>query len=248
MGKFELLSQRLNWAIERKLRREPSIKKITNVTLAKIAGVSPPAVGYWFADANGIDAEPARKVGAFLDVDAVWLEKGDGAPENALTVEQSRASYDINVRTVDAGLRPIPVISAIQAGKLKEISDPYPPGAGFDVEYTSDDVSPWTFALEIEGESMLLEFRPGDRVIIDPDMAPNPGDFVAAKNTREEATFKKYRPRRMDENGNTIFELVPLNPDYPVMQSDVEHLEIIGVMIEHRKRYRRPAKQAIKGK
>lgn len=85
---------------------------------------------------------------------------------------------------------------------------------------------------------MLPEFRPGDRVVIDPSMAPNPGDFVVAKNGHEEATFKKYRPRGRNADGVEVFELVPLNDDYPTLRSDVENLRVIGVMVEHRKRYR----------
>ena len=86
---------------------------------------------------------------------------------------------------------------------------------------------------------MLPEFRPGDRVLIDPDVLPNPGDFVAARNTKQEATFKKYRVRGIDESGNEIFELVPLNENYPVLRSDQHHLVVIGTMIEHRRKFRR---------
>jgi SOS-response transcriptional repressor LexA/DNA-binding XRE family transcriptional regulator len=150
------------------------------------------------------------------------------------------AKFDANVTRAPVARRAIPVISAIQAGKLKEIMDPYPPGEGIEIIYTDDDdLSRWTFGLIIEGDSMMPEFRPGDRVIIDPEVDPRPGDFVAAKNGEEEATFKKYRPRGMDSAGNMIFELSPLNDDYPVMRSDVQPLCIIGVMIEHRKKYRR---------
>lgn len=148
--------------------------------------------------------------------------------------------FDANVSTAQVGLRPIPVISAVQAGRLKEISDPYAPGAGSAVEYTDDhDLSRWAVALDISGESMLPDFREGDRIIVDPEIAPNPGDFVVARNGSEEATFKKYRPRGINANGDMVFELVPLNPDYPTMRSDVEPLTIIGVMVEHRKKFRR---------
>lgn len=85
---------------------------------------------------------------------------------------------------------------------------------------------------------MLPDFRPGDRIIVDPTVAPMPGDFVVAKNGEEEATFKKYRPRGIDENGNDVFELIPLNDDYAPMRSDKQPISIIGTMIEHR-RYRR---------
>lgn len=153
--------------------------------------------------------------------------------------EKRGAKFDANVAASHESQRPIPVISAVQAGLLTDIADPYPAGAGFDVEYVDSSCSRWTFALEISGESMLPEFRPGDRVIIDPELSPMPGDYVVAKNDSEEATFKKYRPRGRSADGTDVFELVPLNDDYPTIRSDEHSMRVIGVMIEHRKRYRR---------
>ena len=147
--------------------------------------------------------------------------------------------FDTNVTSVPFGLRPIPVISYVQAGLLTDINDPYVAGDGFATEICEDDLGRFAFALEIEGDSMLPEFRPGDRIIIDPDISPSPGDFVVAKNGKQEATFKKYRPRGMNEQMQQVFELVPLNEDYPTMRSDIENLRIIGTMVEHRKKYRR---------
>ncbi|QNK68453.1 helix-turn-helix domain-containing protein [Variovorax sp. PAMC26660] len=144
-----------------------------------------------------------------------------------------------NVTPVPAGTRRIPLVSYIQAGMWAEIIDRFQPGDADDWLTTDQDVSPHTFALQIKGDSMLPEFKEGDRVIIDPDVAPQPGDFVAAKNGEEEATFKKYRPRSMDANGALIFELIPLNDDYPSMRSDVVPIYIVGTMVEHRK-YRKP--------
>jgi SOS-response transcriptional repressor LexA len=150
-----------------------------------------------------------------------------------------QSTFDVNVRPASPGARPVPVISAIQAGLMKEMQSPYEVGDGYAVEYTDDRLSKWAFALDIEGLSMMPEFRPGDRVIIDPDLSPNPGDFVVAKNGGDEATFKKYRPRGISPSGEEIFELVPLNDDFAIMRSDTTPLEVIGVMTEHRKRYRR---------
>ena len=137
------------------------------------------------------------------------------------------------------GKRAIPVISAIQAGALKEITEPYEVGDGYATIYVDDGYSRWAFGLEIEGNSMLPEFRAGDLVIIEPDWEPRPGECVAAKNGKEEATFKKYRQRGMNKDGNVIFELVPLNEDYQTMRSDETPLVIIGVMAEHRRKTRR---------
>lgn len=55
-----------------------------------------------------------------------------------------------------------------------------------------------------------------------------------AKNSSEALTFKKYRPCGIDETGQDVFELVPLNDDFPTMHSDRQHIEVIGVIVEHR--------------
>lgn len=86
---------------------------------------------------------------------------------------------------------------------------------------------------------MIPDFKEGDRIVIDPSIEPMPGDFVVTKNGHKEATFKKYRPRgKFDENGNAVFDLLPIDPDYPPMHSDKVPLRIIGTMVEHR-RYRK---------
>jgi SOS-response transcriptional repressor LexA len=64
------------------------------------------------------------------------------------------------------------------------------------------------------------------------------GDYVVAKNGGDEATFKKYRPRGKDAAGVDVFELVPLNDDFASLRSDIDHIAIIGTMVEHR-RYRK---------
>jgi len=171
----------------------------------------------------------------FLDVDHIkpkgpWPE----TPDNLVLVP-----YDVNVSPAIVGARPVPVISAIQAGQLKDMENPYSPGDGYSVEYTDQKLSRWAFALEVEGQSMAPVFQPGDRIIVDPDIAPQPGDYVIARNGSDQATFKKYRPRGIDANGEMVFELVPLNDDYPTMRSDTERLIVIGVVTEHRKKLRR---------
>ncbi len=102
-------------------------------------------------------------------------------------------------------------------------------------------LGPRAFALIVEGESMTPGFSPGDKVIFDPDLAPRPGDFVVAKLDEEEkATFKKYRPRGQDRDGNVVIELVPLNDDWPTLSIDAANPgRVVAPMVEHR-HYRRP--------
>lgn len=68
---------------------------------------------------------------------------------------------------------------------------------------------------------------------MDPDIAPNPGNYVIAKNHHNEATFKKYRPRGRDADGRDVFELVPLNDDYATLRSDQDGAVVIGTVVEH---------------
>lgn len=209
---------------------------LTQADLARACQVKPPSVHGWLnGKSKFLRGENLLRAAAALGVSQQWLATGEGAMK-------SSATWDANAKPAHMGMRPYPVISRIQAGALKEISDPYGPGDGFDVEYGDDDASPWSFFLEIEGDSMLPEFRPGDRVLIDPEVSPGPGDFVAARNTKREATFKKYRVRGIDGFGVEVFELVPLNDDYPVLRSDEHHLVVIGTMIEHRRKFRRKTK------
>lgn len=167
-----------------------------------------------------------------LGVTHAWLVTGRSPKE--------RTGMDDNVeRLARQPARAIPVIDWVQAGQLSEMTSPYSPTTPDGIEWVGDDFGPRAIALRIRGNSMEPEFHEGDRIIVDPDVRAQPGDFVVAGNNQHEATFKKYRPRGIDERGREVFELVPLNDDYPVLRSDREPLVLLGTMIEHRSRRRR---------
>lgn len=167
-----------------------------------------------------------------LGVTHAWLVTGKSPKERTIT--------DDNVeRLARQPARAIPIIDWVQAGQLSEMTSPYSPTTPDGIEWVGDDFGPRAIALRIRGNSMEPEFHEGDRIIVDPDVRAQPGDFVVAGNNQHEATFKKYRPRGIDEQGREMFELVPLNDDYPVLRSDREPLVLLGTMIEHRRRRRR---------
>lgn len=163
----------------------------------------------------------------------------EGSPPASATSITGKPRGFGELAPASVGRREIPVISYVQAGMMTEAMDPFSLGDGFETVVIDEDYSEHTFALRIKGNSMLPMFEPGDTIIIDPSWEPRPGEFVVAKNTEEEATFKKYRPRGTSERGEMVFELVPLNDDYPTLNSERDHLHIIGVMAEHR----RPARK-----
>lgn len=221
---------------KQKLREARERKQLTKTAFAKAVGVSNATATDWEkgSDVGGIkeiSGVKLMKVCEVLGIEAVWLLSSAVASKNMQP--KATVPFDENVRPVPMGSRPIPVISAVQAGALRDMECPYEPGDGYAVEYTDDlKLSRWTFGLDVEGDSMMPRFQPGDRLIVDPEREPKPGNFVIARNGSDQATFKKYRPRGINAAGNMIFELVPLNDDYPTLRSDLEYLVIIGVVTE----------------
>lgn len=201
-------------------------QKQNKAKLAEYCGVRAPSANDWFSGkTKSLKASTLEKAAKYLNVSEKWLM--DGTPP----MERSES----NDTPAEFGKTRIPLLNYLQAGIFTDR------GINFDtegMEYLLTDLalSERTFALQISGDSMTPEFGEGDRVIVDCDLAPQPGDFVVARNGGEEATFKRYKLISLGEN--EVFELVPLNENYPSMHSDQQHIQIIGVMVEHRK-YRR---------
>lgn len=145
--------------------------------------------------------------------------------------------FDNNVRheSNSAGVKLVPLISFVQAGNFKEaILNAQDEFIATYAENLSDDA----FALKIAGLSMSPEFNPNDKIVCDPNVSPIPGDYVIAQNGDNEATFKKYKPRGFDENGKEYFELVPINPDFPTMDSRFQNITVIATVVEHFRSFR----------
>ena len=195
--------------------------------LARALNTSPQTINNW--ESRGISKQGLLSIQNTLGISASWVETGFG---RRFVIDKS------NVTSAPIGTRRVPLISYVQAGHWAGAVDPFQPNDAHDWLMTDLELSNGAFALEIKGDSMLPEFKPGDRVIIDAEINPQPGDYVVAKNGHEEATFKKYRPRSVNQSGEMVFELVPLNDDYPTIRSDVTPVTIVGTMVEHRK-YRR---------
>lgn len=223
--------------LQDRIREAAAEARISQSELARRLGLTRGAVSFWFTGTTkelaGDNLVAAAQV---LGVNPTWLGTGRG-PKSPDSVPLSPA-FDSNVAPSSVGSRRVPLINYVQAGELTEIGAAF---SGEALEYLLTDMhlSNHAFALEIAGLSMSPEFKPGDRIIVDQEVCPQPGDFVVARNGGFEATFKKYRPRGIDEQGNEVFELVPLNDDFPTLYSAREPLIIIGTMMEHRRYYRR---------
>lgn len=209
-----------------RIRKAMEVARKNQSQLAADIGVTTSAVSQWITgQVKSLKGTTATRIETSTGVSAAWLVSGEGP----------MMANSSNVSPARIGTRNIPLISYVQAGIWTGVVDAYQPGDAHDWLITDLELSGNAFALEIKGNSMLPDFKPGDRVIIDPAVNPQPGDYVVAKNGEEEATFKKYRPKGVNEHGSMVFELVPLNQDYPSLKSDISPVTIVGTMMEHRK-------------
>lgn len=207
-------------------------KKLKNTEMADFCKVSKASVGQWFnGPTKELDGTNLTLAAEFLGVNHKWLA-GERAPMVASENSFSNVSYNNDEITK------IPVLDYVQAGLFNTVGYDgiNPIGETYTTYRSSKEKS--VFSLIVQGDSMLPDFRPGDSLIIDSALAPQAGSFVIAQNGDYEATFKKYRVTGYDEFGREIFELVPLNPDYPTLSSLNHNISIIGVMVVHMRNYK----------
>jgi len=212
-----------------RIRRLRKALGLTQVKLASMLGIKAPSVVQWESDKTNLSGENLLNAAKLFGV----------TPDYILYGGEQESSQAPNMEIAQPDIHRIPVISYVQAGVWTEPNEIREVDGNVAYITTDLELGERAFAIVIQGRSMEPEFVEGDMVLIDPDEPLHPGDFVVAKNGEEEATFKKYRPRGVGEDGCEIFELSPLNDDFPTLRSDRQHIQIIGTMVEHRRRRKR---------
>lgn len=115
-----------------------------------------------------------------------------------------------NTTALGSAGRLLPVIGYVKAGAFCEAIEHFQPADADDWVEAGGPAGPRSFVLRVEGLSMEPDFKPGEKVVIDPDMQWETGDFVVAKRTRDHAvTLKQLRM----EGGE--YYLYATNPDWP---------------------------------
>lgn len=192
--------------------------------MADIAGVSSSAVSQWKdGPTKALKTGPATRLADRTGFCARWIADGDGPKMMPRPLANTDAGPELKGR--------VPLISNVQAGAFREFVDNYQPGdGGEELIATSVPVKRHTFALRVTGDSMEPEFLAGMILIIEPELEPNPGDYVVAKNGGDETTFKQL----VSDGGD--WYLKPLNARYPI--KPLGKSQIIGVLRAVEKRYR----------
>lgn len=116
----------------------------------------------------------------------------------------------MNTTTLGPAGRLLPVIGYVKAGAFCEAIEQFQSSDADDWVEAGGPAGPRAFVLRVEGLSMEPDFKPGEKVVVDPDMQWETGDFVVAKRTRDQGvTLKQLRM----EGGE--YYLYATNPDWP---------------------------------
>lgn len=206
-------------------------KKLKNIEMAEYCKVSKASIGQWFnGPTKNLEGANLSLAAEFLGVNHKWLA-GEIAPMLSKNSEDEDGFN--NIKIVTPTLRKIPVLDFVQAGQWREVAyDGLIPLNYTYTDYSGSDPDS-VFGAVVEGLSMSPYFEPGDKLVIDAAKPPKPGSYVIAQNGNHEVTFKKYRVTGYDEHGREQFELIPLNPDFPVLSSIHHKISIIGVVVRH---------------
>lgn len=184
---------------------------------ADAIGVSRAAVQQWERPDG---TAPSRKnqplVAAVLDIPLAELATGG-----------SNISSDAPMRSE------VPIVSEVEAGNYT-IIDNFKHDRGLETVLVTVPVKRHTYALRVHGDSMVSEvgdsFPPGCLIIVEPEMAPMPGDYVIALLEPNQTTFKQ-----LVKDGPDFF-LKPLNLRYPIRP--LANAKVIGVVRELTRRFR----------
>lgn len=207
---METLGSRLKY-----LRR---LKKLTQQQIADQIGVSKTSIIYWEKDENTPKYESLIALTKIFNVEANYLLNG-------------KTSSSINDTKIFNKKELVPVLENEIINNINRIKN----------SYTIKDIKLWIpphteinenlFALAVEGESMLPDFKPKDFIYINPNFNINElktGDFVISVSKR---TNSFYLRKLIHESGKKYLQVINKEwPERTISLNDNEY-QIVGKVI-----------------
>lgn len=121
----------------------------------------------------------------------------------------------------------VPLIGFAQAGAGGFFDDAgFPAGQGWDLIEVPSTAEEGSYALQVQGDSMLPLYRHGDVLVVRPDAAVRKGDRVVVKTTAGEVMAKVLEKRT-----TTSVELVSLNPAHPLRKLATGEVEWLARIV-----------------
>jgi phage repressor protein C with HTH and peptisase S24 domain len=196
--------------------------KLTPSGLARKAGLDPTS----FNKSKRI-ASDGRQRWPSTESIAKILEATGSSLDMFFGIANTPANY--SARSAYTQQAHVPLIGFAQAGAGGFFDDSgFPSGQGWDlVEFpASAQRSAGTYALEVQGESMMPLYRDGDILIVDPDAQVRRGDRVVVK-TRAGEVMAKVLSRHTAQK----VELTSLNPEHPTRSFGLSEIEWMGRIV-----------------
>jgi phage repressor protein C with HTH and peptisase S24 domain len=140
-------------------------------------------------------AKIIEATGASLDEFAGLVEGRGQSPPEPLPAQRSS----------------VPLLGFAQAGAGGFFDDAgFPAGQGWDLVELPARATETSYALQVQGDSMLPLYRNGDVLIVEPGAVTRKGDRVVVKTNAGEVMAKV-----LDRQTTKSIVLVSLNPDHP---------------------------------
>lgn len=125
------------------------------------------------------------------------------------------------VQRAEGALEGVPLLGFAQAGAGGYFDDAgFPVGHGWDVVEFPAGMAEGSYALKVQGDSMLPLYRDGDILIVQPGANVRRGDRVVVKTTGGEVMAKILTRRN-----TRLVELTSVNPDHPDRSVPVAEVE-----------------------
>ncbi|PWK64119.1 helix-turn-helix transcriptional regulator [Aminobacter sp. AP02] len=139
-------------------------------------------------------------------------------------VEPAKATVRTKPREQQTG---VPLLGFAQAGAGGFFDDAgFPAGQGWELIELPARATDSSYALEVQGDSMLPLYRNGDVLIVEPGAAVRKGDRVVVKTMSGEVMAKV-----LERQTQGIIELVSLNPEHPVRRFHTGEVEWIARIV-----------------
>ncbi|MBZ9701198.1 MULTISPECIES: helix-turn-helix transcriptional regulator [unclassified Mesorhizobium] len=123
--------------------------------------------------------------------------------------------------------RAVPLLGFAQAGAGGFFDDAgFPAGQGWDLVELPAQSTESSYALQVQGDSMLPLYRNGDVLIVEPAALIRKGDRVVVKTTGGEVMAKV-----LDRQTARSIALVSLNPDHPDRDIPMREVEWVARIV-----------------
>lgn len=203
--------------------------------LGRRVGVSTQAVQQWEAEEPPRTAPrraTRKKVAEVMGVSLLWLDYGDDIPAY-LFEEQAVKGLPIGVREPppQSGLRSVPIIGFA-------IATPDEDGYFTDGEYPvghGDGYLPWptrdpnAYALRVKGDSMQPRIRPGELLIVEPNVRVSPGDDVVVRTTSGRKMVKRLLFKRPEEV--TLGSINQAHFETTISLTEIESIQYVSAIV-----------------